>query len=81
MSNPKKLPYIRINHVKVYLDLDDLREGTFTVAEGCLSEQCEDCGEPIDETGVLYGDDPKDASVLCDGLNGGCESFYTVEND
>ncbi len=72
--------FIRTNGRKVYLDEESFKDGEFHLAEGTLSEQCEDCGEDIAATGTLYGDGGKDgASVLCDELAGGCGAYFTVE--
>ncbi len=74
-------PYIKINKSRVYLDAKSARDGYFKIEPGTMSEQCEDCGEDIAETGTLYGclGEGNGCGVVCEESYGGCgTAFYKV---
>lgn len=71
--------FIRINGFRVFFDQWSYDNDELELAEGCIGEQCSECGADIFETGTLYKDEKGGAAVLCDKLAGGCDIHYAVE--
>lgn len=75
--------FIRLGNLKVILDQLLAAEGRFEVAKGCPTAKCDHCEKDITATGTLYGIPGEEggATVLCDELNGGCETQHPVEQE
>jgi hypothetical protein len=66
--------YIFVNGLRVYLDEKKTSEGEFRVHPESLSEQCDDCGEDIAQSGQAVTLNGKLVNVECF-----CGMKYTVK--